>query len=106
MSNNSIDVSHSPFLVNKFLLLHCCDAECLHRKVIWKRGLSPDRIVGHDGKVKIANTLCRAGLHLGATIVGRMPKEEPSPFPMGEVQLSAHAVTAERSNHVRWPDAR
>jgi len=52
------------------------------------------------GKVKIADTLCRMGLHLGATTVGRMLKEEPSPIPMGEVQLSAHAVTAKRPNHI------
>ena len=29
------------------------------------------------GKVKIAQTLARAGLHLGATTVGRMLKEKP-----------------------------
>ena len=29
------------------------------------------------GKVKIAETLCRAGLHLGVTTVGRILKEEP-----------------------------
>jgi len=29
------------------------------------------------GKVKIAETLCRAGLHLGVTTVGRIIKEEP-----------------------------
>jgi transposase InsO family protein len=31
------------------------------------------------GKVKIAQTLARAGLHLGATTVGRMLKESPTP---------------------------
>ena len=30
------------------------------------------------GRVKIAETLCRAGLHLGTTTVGRILKEEPS----------------------------
>ena len=33
------------------------------------------------GKVKIAQILARAGLHLGATTVGRMLKEEPIPKP-------------------------
>ena len=33
------------------------------------------------GKVKIAQTLCRAGLHLGATTVGRILKESPAPKP-------------------------
>ena len=33
------------------------------------------------GKVKIAETLCRAGLHLGVTTVGRILKEDPQPDP-------------------------
>ena len=33
------------------------------------------------GKVKIAQTLARAGLHLGVTTVGRILKEEPQPTP-------------------------
>ena len=33
------------------------------------------------GKVKIAQILARAGLHLGATTVGRMLKEKPIPKP-------------------------
>jgi hypothetical protein len=32
------------------------------------------------GKVKIAQILARAGLHLGATTVGRILKELPAPF--------------------------
>ena len=31
------------------------------------------------GKVRIAQVLARAGLHLGATTVGRSAKEEPQP---------------------------
>lgn len=31
------------------------------------------------GKVKIAQTLARAGLHLGVTTVGRILKEKPQP---------------------------
>ncbi|MCP4823224.1 MAG: DDE-type integrase/transposase/recombinase [Shimia sp.] len=51
------------------------------------------------GKVKIAETLCRAGLHLGATTVGRILKEEPQPDP--EVAApSTRVVTAKRPNHV------
>ncbi len=38
------------------------------------------------GKVRIAETLCRAGLHLGATTVGRILKEEHRPSPGGEAQ--------------------
>ena len=34
------------------------------------------------GKVKIAETLCRAGLHLGVTTVGRILKE-PQSDPLG-----------------------
>ena len=33
------------------------------------------------GKAKIAETLCRAGLHLGTTTVGRILKEPPRPLP-------------------------
>ena len=52
------------------------------------------------GKVRIADTLCRAGLHLGATTVGRMLKEKRCPSPEWDVQPSAHVVMAGRSNHV------
>jgi putative transposase len=69
------------------------------------------------GKQKIAQVLCRAGLHLGTTTVGRILKEVPYPQPRkkeapsrsGE-ELSAQAekdaevrqrvVTAKRINHV------
>ncbi len=33
------------------------------------------------GKQKIAQVLCRAGLHLGTTTVGRILKEPPHPKP-------------------------
>ena len=50
------------------------------------------------GKAKIAQVLCRAGLHLGSTTVQRMltPKRRPRPVP------SAHGrrVTARYPNHV------
>jgi transposase InsO family protein len=52
------------------------------------------------GKVRIANTLCRAGLHLGATTVGRILQEEHWPIPDGDAQLSAQVVGANRPGHV------
>jgi putative transposase len=51
------------------------------------------------GKVKIAETLCRAGLHLGVTTVGRILKEEPQIDP-GDAASSTRIVTAKRPNHV------
>jgi len=51
------------------------------------------------GKVKIAETLCRAGLHLGVTTVGRILKEEPQSDP-GDAAPSTRVVTAKRPNHV------
>ncbi|MDH3282589.1 MAG: DDE-type integrase/transposase/recombinase [Gammaproteobacteria bacterium] len=51
------------------------------------------------GKVKIAETLCRAGLHLGATTVGRILTEDPQPQP-GDAPPPTRVVTAERPNHV------
>jgi putative transposase len=52
------------------------------------------------GKVRIAETLCRAGLHLGATTVGRILKEERWPSPNGEAQSSTQVVAAKRPGHV------
>jgi transcriptional regulator with XRE-family HTH domain len=51
------------------------------------------------GKVKIAETLCRAGLHLGVTTVGRILKEAPQSAP-GVPAPCTGVVTAERPNHV------
>ncbi len=69
------------------------------------------------GKQKLAQVLCRAGLHLGTTTVGRILKESPHPNP-AEKQASApsaeeawqaesvstetakRVVTAKRINHV------
>ena len=51
------------------------------------------------GKVKIAETLCRAGLHLGVTTVGRILQEEPQSSP-GDAAPSSRVVTAKRPNHV------
>ena len=54
------------------------------------------------GKVRIAQTLARAGLHLGATTVGRILKEPPSPEPAGvEMEIvTGRTVTAEYPGHV------
>lgn len=52
------------------------------------------------GKVKISQMLCRAGLHLGATTVGRILKESPEPKPNGQAVSSGCVVTAKKPNHV------
>jgi transposase InsO family protein len=51
------------------------------------------------GKVKIAETLCRAGLHLGVTTVGRILKEAPQSDPEDEAPCN-RIVTARCPNHV------
>jgi putative transposase len=52
------------------------------------------------GKVKIAEILCRAGLHLGATTVGRITKEPLPPKIQEAAAASGRVVTAKRPNHV------
>jgi hypothetical protein len=56
------------------------------------------------GKVKIAETLARAGLHLGKTSVGRMLKQTPKPIPEKKDANAAASkqkiVTAKYPNHV------
>jgi len=52
------------------------------------------------GKVKIAQILCRSGLHLGATTVGRILKESPRPVSRKPGTSSGRVVTAKRPNHV------
>jgi transposase InsO family protein len=54
------------------------------------------------GKVKIAQTLARAGLHLGATTVGRILKEQPAPIPEPTEKPGAvgRVVTSKYPNHV------
>ena len=52
------------------------------------------------GKVRIADTLCRAGLHLGATTVGRILKEERIPDPGDDECPPGHIVTAKGPDHV------
>jgi transposase InsO family protein len=56
------------------------------------------------GKVKLAQVLARAGLHMAATTVGRMIREEdePRPDPVAEEadDQPVRVVTAKRPNHV------
>jgi transposase InsO family protein len=56
------------------------------------------------GKVKIAQMLARAGLHLAATTIGRMRREPPVPAPAARpsarVMPSASRVTADYVHHV------
>ncbi|MBW8034776.1 MAG: transposase family protein [Planctomycetes bacterium] len=56
------------------------------------------------GKVRIAQVLARAGLHLSATTVGRIVKEEPFPVKPDsdiiESETKQRIVTARCSNHV------
>ena len=54
------------------------------------------------GKVKIAQILARAGLHLAATTIGRIRREAPvePPTPRVKAMPSARRVTADRPNHV------
>jgi hypothetical protein len=54
------------------------------------------------GKAKTAETLCRAGLHLGAPTVGRILKELPRPMPAEAADPTDRVVTAKYPNHV-WP---
>jgi transcriptional regulator with XRE-family HTH domain len=52
------------------------------------------------GKVKLAETLCRAGLHLGATSVGRILKESPHRNPKPATAAPGPVVTAKSPDHV------
>jgi hypothetical protein len=60
------------------------------------------------GKVKIAQTLARAGLHVAATTVGRMLKEDAAPKPQPEKNApsTGRVVTAKYPNHVWHIDSR
>jgi len=59
------------------------------------------------GKRKLAETLARAGLHLGTTTVGRMLKSKPRPIPPVAADEPAgrqRVVTAKYRNHVWHAD--
>ena len=52
------------------------------------------------GKAKIAKMLCRAGLHLGTTTVGRILKGPARRMPSEAAGSTDRVVTAKRTNHV------
>jgi putative transposase len=52
------------------------------------------------GKVKIAQVLCRAGLHLSSSSVGRMLRDPLKSKPRSTPEVTARVVTAKRPNHV------
>jgi len=52
------------------------------------------------GKAKIAQVLCRAGLHLGSTTVQRMLADRPRRAPVPLSSPFSRVVTATRPNHV------
>ena len=56
------------------------------------------------GKAKIAQVLCRAGLHLGSTTVQRMLHPKPRPRPTPVSSSFPRVVTAKRPNHVWHSD--
>jgi hypothetical protein len=51
------------------------------------------------GKVKIAQVLCRAGLHLNSATVARMLAKPPTWAPAPVAQSVTRIVTAKRPNH-------
>ena len=52
------------------------------------------------GKVKMAEVLCRAALHLGSTTVGRILKESPRSAPTEVSGTTGRVVAAKAPNHV------
>ena len=52
------------------------------------------------GKVRMADMLCRAGLHLGSTTIGRILKESPRCKPKNPPIAGDRVVTAKEPNHV------
>ncbi len=52
------------------------------------------------GKVKLAQVLARAGLHLAPTTIGRILKEQPFPKPQSPTKAAGRVVTARYPNHV------
>jgi transposase InsO family protein len=52
------------------------------------------------GRVKAAQMLCRAGLHLGPTTIGRIWKEPPRWRPSPATEASGRIVRAKRPDHI------
>jgi putative transposase len=65
-------------------------------------------LCGSMGKVKIAQVLARAGLHLAASTVGRIrkepPREMPTPPPVKPMPSARRVVTAKHPDHVWHAD--
>jgi len=55
------------------------------------------------GRKRLADVLCRAGLHLGATTVKRMLRDKTEP-PAAETAAESRSVRAKRPNHVWHTD--
>lgn len=72
-------------------LLRVCRDFVRRLKLLWQR----------LGKVKIAEMLCGAGLHLAPTTVGKMLEEQPRfPEPLAAIVAGGPVVTANRPNHI------
>jgi transposase InsO family protein len=56
------------------------------------------------GKVKIAETLARAGIHIGKTTVGRILKEKPSAAPSSEDAKTSLRIVSKYPNHTWHAD--
>ncbi len=56
------------------------------------------------GKARIANVLCRAGLHLSATTVGRMLKERPHWRSVSKALHSGQSIRAKEPDHIWYVD--
>ena len=72
------------YAATRIILLDIIRQFQVEREILIRSFLSSPRIRRYCpmlGKVKIAQALARAGLHLGATTVGRILKEEPTPKP-------------------------
>ncbi len=52
------------------------------------------------GKTRIANVLCRAGLHLSATAVGRMLNDRPRWWAISKIIVPHRSVRAKEPDHI------
>ena len=56
------------------------------------------------GKEKIAQHLCRAGLQIGTTTVGRFLREESTPPPPDQTPATVTGIRSRRPNHIWLTD--
>jgi len=63
-----------------------------------------ERCARASGRSSLTQALCRAGLHLNATTVGRILKETPRSTPQKASATTGRMVTAREPNHVRHID--